>query len=75
MSVPAEARETGSVGGLSGMFPFSVARLRSFNQSTILRDPPLILSLPETKLEAINVVVTFESVDETLVYDHSNESY
>ena len=32
-------------------------------------------SLPESNLESINVVVTFESVDETLVRDHSNESY
>ena len=29
----------------------------------------------ESNLESINVVVTFKSVDETLVCDHSNESY
>ena len=32
-------------------------------------------SLPESNLEPINVVVPFYSVDETLVCDHSNESY
>ena len=31
--------------------------------------------LPKSNLESINVVVPFESVDETLVCDHSNESY
>ena len=31
--------------------------------------------LPELNLESINVVVPFESVVETLVCDHSNESY
>ena len=35
----------------------------------------LTLSLPESNLESINVVVPFESVDKTLVCDHSNESY
>ena len=36
----------------------------------------LTLSLPKSNLESINVVVLFESVDETLVQcDHSNESY
>ena len=35
----------------------------------------LTLSLPESNLESINVVVSFESVDETLVCDHSNDSY
>ena len=35
----------------------------------------LTLSLPESNLESINVVVPFESVDETLVCDHSIESY
>ena len=30
--------------------------------------------LPESNLQSINVVVPFESVDETLVCDHSNES-
>ena len=33
------------------------------------------LSLPESNLDLINVVLTFKSVDETLVCDHSNESY
>ena len=36
---------------------------------------PLTLSLPESILESITVVIPFESVDETLVCDHSNESY
>ena len=36
---------------------------------------PLILSLPESNLWSINVVAPFESVDETLACDHSNESY
>ena len=35
----------------------------------------LTLSLPESNLESINVALTFESVDETLLCDHSNESY
>ena len=35
----------------------------------------LTLSLPESNLELINVVENFESVDETLVCDHLNESY
>ena len=35
----------------------------------------LTLSLPESNLESINVVVTFKSVDKTLVCDHSYESY
>ena len=35
----------------------------------------LTLSLPESNLESIKVVVPVESVDETLVCDHSNESY
>ena len=35
----------------------------------------LTLSLPESNLEPINMVVLFESVDETLVCDDSNESY
>ena len=35
----------------------------------------LTLSLPESNLESINVVLTFKSVDETLVCHHSNESY
>ena len=35
----------------------------------------LTLSLPESNLESIYVVLTFKSVDETLVCDHSNESY
>ena len=35
----------------------------------------LTLSLPESNRGSINVVVPFESVDETLVCDHSNESY
>ena len=35
----------------------------------------LTLSLPQSNLESIKVVVTFESVDETLVCDHSNESH
>ena len=30
---------------------------------------------PRVKLDSINVVVTSKSVDETLVCDHSNESY
>ena len=30
---------------------------------------------PESNLESINVAVTFKSVDETLVCDHSNERY
>ena len=40
-------------------------------------DTPLILtlSLPGSKRESINVVVAFESVDKTLVCDHSIESY
>ena len=33
------------------------------------------LSLPESNLESTNLVVTFESVDETLVCYHSNKSY
>ena len=35
------------------------------------------LSLPESNLESINVVVPLQCVNETLVYvcDHSNESY
>ena len=33
------------------------------------------ISLPESNLEPINEVVLFESVDETLVCDHSNGSY
>ena len=43
------------------------ARARSWGHITI--------SLPESNLESINVVVTFESVVEILVCDHSNESY
>ena len=35
----------------------------------------LTLSLPESNLELINMVLTFQSVDETLVCDHSNERY
>ena len=35
----------------------------------------MTLSLPESNLDSINVVLTFESVDKTLVCDHSNESY
>ena len=35
----------------------------------------LTLSLPESNLESINVVLTFKSVDETLVCHHLNESY
>ena len=35
----------------------------------------LTLSLSESNLESINVVVSFESVDETLVCDPSNKSY
>ena len=35
----------------------------------------LTLSLPESNLESITVVVTFKGVDETLVCDHSTESY
>ena len=35
----------------------------------------LTFSLPESNLESINVILTFKSVDETLVCDHSNESY
>ena len=35
----------------------------------------LTLSLPESNQESMNVVLTFESVDETLVCGHSNESY
>ena len=30
---------------------------------------------PRVNIEPINVVLTFKSVDETLVCDHSNESY
>ena len=36
---------------------------------------PLTLSLTESNLESMNVVAPFESVYETLVCDHSNESY
>ena len=35
----------------------------------------LTLSLPELNLESVNVVLTFESANETLVCDHSIESY
>ena len=35
----------------------------------------LTLSLPESNLDSISVVVHFESVDKTRVCDHSNESY
>ena len=35
----------------------------------------LTLSLPESNLESINMVVTFKFVDETPVCNHSNESY
>ena len=34
----------------------------------------LTLSLPESNLQSIKVVVPFESVDKTLVCDYSNES-
>ena len=40
----------------------------------ILSCQHLTLSLPESNLESINVALTFESVDETLVCDHSNET-
>ena len=43
-----------------------------FYQLTILA---LTLSLQESNVESINVVELFESMDETLVCDHSNESY
>ena len=48
--------------------------LKSDNQTKYVW---LTLSLPDSNLESIkiNVVVAFESVDETLVCDHSNESY
>ena len=42
---------------------------------TRMKGISLTLSLPESNLESINVVVIFESVDKTLVCDHSNESY
>ena len=35
----------------------------------------LTLSLPEASIKSIIVVLTFKSADETLVCDHSNESY
>ena len=35
----------------------------------------LALSLPESILDSINVVVPFESVDEAVVCDHSYESF
>ena len=34
----------------------------------------LTLSLPESIMETCNVVITFESVDEILWCDHSNET-
>ena len=36
---------------------------------------PLTLSLPEASVKSIIVFLTFSSVDETLVCDHSNGSY
>ena len=35
---------------------------------------PLIISLSESIMETCNVVLTFESVDEILWCDHSNET-
>ena len=35
---------------------------------------PLILSFPESVIETCSVVLTFESVDEILWCDHSNET-
>ena len=59
-------------------------RSSQFSQSTIVRKGlltrlllALTLSLPESNLEPtdINVAVPFESMDESLECDHSNEKY
>ena len=42
------------------------------NKKAFLSYPP---RHPESNLESINMVLTFTSVDETIVCDHSNESY
>lgn len=50
-----------------------------FNQSQrmyrIERGSRLTLSFPESNRKYINVILLFESVDQTLVCDHWNESY
>ena len=46
-----------------------------FENSFTIKFTVLTLSLPKSNLESINVAVPFESVDETLMCDHSNESY
>ena len=43
--------------------------------TVVILELTLTLSLPESKRETKNVIVTFESVDRTLVCDHSNKSY
>ena len=48
---------------------------QSFEDGPSVTLTALTLSLPESNLESINVAVPVESVDETLVCDHSNESY
>ena len=41
----------------------------------LLEKCDLTVSVPESNLESTTVVVTFKFVDETLVCDHSNDSY
>ena len=47
----------------------------SYQHLYILVFESLTLLLPESNLESINVAVPFDSVDESLVCDHSNKSY
>ena len=43
--------------------------------STLLLHSVLTLSLPESLIETFKVVLVFESVDEILWCDHSNETF
>ena len=45
-----------------------------FPQNTISQISNLTLSLPESVVPTIRMVLTFESVDEILWCDHSNET-
>ena len=77
MPVSEISRDPGGRGGVGGSFPFRVCGRNSTVRIVQKRATDLYFPVVISNMSTIvcKVVLTFESVDEILKCDHSNESY